>query len=139
MSELDIRVTELVQPSDDGYALVSGAEFEDAVDKLGVIEDLIESGELMPPDIKPGDTIYFVFKSSVVLEGTLANVYSGYDETEGKYYYYVVLENDFYGSTVHCPASYYNKTWFKTQAAAEAALQEILEAEEEENVGNDPE
>jgi len=110
-----------------------------AEEKLGIIEDLIESGELMTPAVKPGDTVYFLYKNTVVLEGELARAFTEYNASAEKYFFYVSLHSDFYGLSIVYPSSEYGQTWFKTQAAAEAALQEILEAEEEENVGDDPE
>ena len=138
---LDGRITE---PVEIGYIYteeVGAAAPDFALDKLGTIEDLIESGELMTPAVKPNETVFFVYKNSTVLEGTLHSVFSEYDEQADKYYYQVLLKNDFYRLVVQYPASEYNHTWFKTQAEAEAALQAIQEAEEEEENenGNDPE
>ena len=137
---LDGRITE---PVEIGYIYteeVGAAAPDFALDKLGTIEDLIESGELMTPAVKPNDTVYFIYKNEVVLEGLLHSVFSEYDEQADKYYYQVLLKNDFYRLVVQYPASDYNKKWFKTQAEANTALLAIQEAEEDENDnGNDPE
>ena len=133
---LDGRLTE---PIEVGYIYeenVGAAAPDFAREKLGIIEDLIESGELMNPAVKPNDTVYFVYKDTVVLEGRLHSVFSEYSMEDEKYYYQVLLENDFYRLVVQYPASGYNKTWFKTLEEANAALQAILE--EAEN-GSDPE
>ena len=45
---------------------------DEAIERLGIIEDLIESGELMPPDIKQDDTVYFIYKNAQVLEGAIS-------------------------------------------------------------------
>ena len=134
MNEDDIlegRITILEPEPIEEYALCGSAAPEDATVKLGIIEDLIESGELMTPAVKPNDTVWFVYKDTVVLEGKLYNVFSEYNMADDKYYYHVTLVNEFYRLSVNYPAADYNKTWFKTQAAAEAALQAIQEAEEE--------
>ena len=137
---LDGRLTE---PIEVGYIYeenVGAAAPDFAREKLGIIEDLIESGELMNPAVKPNDTVYFVYKDTVVLEGRLHSVFSDYDPQDGKYYYHVMLQNDFYRLAVQYPASGYNKTWFKSKEAAETALAAIQNGEAEENgSGNDPE
>lgn len=133
---LDGRLTE---PIEVGYIYeenVGAAAPDFAREKLGIIEDLIENGELMNPAVKPNDTVYFVYKDTVVLEGRLHSVFSEYSTEDEKYYYQVLLENDFYRLVVQYPASGYNKTWFKTLEEANAALQAILEEAEH---GNDPE
>lgn len=138
---LDGRIT-VIDPVSGDYELddVYAAAPYFAEEKLGIIEDLIESGELMTPAVKPEDTVYFIYKDVEVLEGKLLQVFSEYNASEEKYYYQVVLGNEFYRLSVQYPASEYNHTWFKTQAAAEAALQAIQETEEEENEsGNNPE
>jgi len=137
---LDGRITILEPEPIEEYTLCGSAAPEDAVLKLGILEDMIESGELMTPSVKPGDTVYFVYKQTQVIQGVFVNAFIRYDYTAEKYFFYVELRSDFYEMTAIYPASEYNITWFKTQAAAEAALQEILEAEEEENGNeNDPE
>lgn len=133
MSEYDDRITEPVAGSEDEYSLASGAAWTDAVAKLGVIEDLIESGELMTPEVKQNDTVYFIFRNTVVLEGTVESIFSQYDETDEKYYYYVRMRNSFYGVLIQFKASTYGTMWFKTQAAAEAALLELQEEAEEQS------
>ena len=129
---LDGRLTILEPEPIEEYALVGSAAPEDATTKLGMIEDLIESGELMTPAVKPNDTVWFVYRDTVVLEGKLANVFSEYNIADDKYYYYVTLINEFYRLSVTCPASEYGQTWFKTQAEADAALLAIQEEEENE-------
>ena len=93
---------------------------------------MIESGELMTPEVKPGDTVFFIYKDTVVLEGTLLDVFTEYDEQEEAYFFRVRITNDFYEMFVIYPAADYNKTWFKTQAAAEAALQALQLSQQEE-------
>ena len=134
MNEDDIlegRITILEPEPIEEYALNGSAAPEDATLKLGLLEDMIESGELMTPAVKPGDTVYFLYKGTVVLEGELARAFTEYDSSEEKYFFYVELRSDFYGLFVIYPAAEYGQTWFKTQAAAEAALQALQEEEEE--------
>ena len=137
---LDGRLTE---PIEVGYIYeenVGAAAPDFAREKLGIIEDLIESGELMTPAVKPDDTVFFVYKNTVVLEGRLHSVFSEYDAQDEKYYYQVLLENDFYRLVVQYPANEFNHTWFKTREAAEAALAEIHNEEAQgDDDGNDPE
>ena len=87
---------------------------------------------VMTPSVKPGDTVYFIYKDTVVLEGVLVRAFTEYDVTAEKYYFYAELSCDFYGLFVTYPAAAYGQTWFKTQAAAEAALLALQEEEEEE-------
>lgn len=138
-AEEEILEGRITEPIEIGYIYTEdvGAAAPDlALDKLGTIEDLIESGELMNPAVKLGDTVYFIFKDTVVLEGQLYNVFPEYDEQNEKFYYQVMLRNDFYRLTEQYPASEYNHTWFKSQAEAETALQAIQEAAEEEVVNS---
>lgn len=129
---LDGRITIIEPEPIEGYTLTGSAAPEDATTKLGMIEDMIESGELMTPAVKPGDTVYFIYKDTVVLEGVLVRAFTEYDVTAEKYYFYAELSCDFYGLFVTYPAAAYGQTWFKTQAAAEAALLALQEEEEEE-------
>ena len=108
--------------SDGAYALDGQSTSADAVGRLGVIEDLIESGELMTPDIKQDDTMYFIYKNAQVLEGTIENVFTQYDADAQKYYYHVLIRNSFYNLLADYPASGYGATWFKTRAEAEEKL-----------------
>ena len=143
MDEDEILDGRLTEPVEIGYIYeenVGAAAPDFAREKLGIIEDLIESGELMTPAVKPNDTVYFVYKDTVVLEGRLYSVFSDYNQQDEKYYYQVLLQNDFYRLVVQYPAAEYNRTWFKTREAADAALAEIQNGEAEENgSGNDPE
>ena len=129
---LDGRITILEPEPIEEYALTGSAAPEDATLKLGLLEDMIESGELMTPAVKPGDTVYFIYKDTVVLEGVLVRAFTEYDVTAEKYYFYAELSCGFYGLFVTYPAAAYGQTWFKTQAAAEAALLALQEEEEEE-------
>ncbi|MBQ7547879.1 MAG: hypothetical protein IJT41_13060 [Clostridia bacterium] len=138
---LDGRITE---PIEIGYIYVEdvgGSAPDFAREKLGLLEDLIENGELMNPAVKPGDTVFFVYKNTVVLEGVLARAFTEYDAAADKYFFYADLRSDFYGLFVVYPSADYGKTWFKTKAEADAALLTIQEAEEgdENENGNDPE
>ena len=108
--------------SDGAYALDGQSTSADAVGRLGVIEDLIESGELMTPDIKQDGTVYFIYKNAQVLEGTIENVFTQYDPGTQKYYYHVLIRNSFYGLLADYPATGYGVTWFKTRAEAEDKL-----------------
>ena len=130
---LEGRITEPVPEPTGGYELSDdyAAAPDFATEKLGLLEDMIESGELMTPAVKPGDTVYFLYKDTVVLEGVLARAFTEYDATAEKYFFYVELRSDFYGLFVIYPSSEYGQTWFKTQAEAEAALLAIQEADEE--------
>lgn len=139
---LDGRITILVPEPTGGYDYnedVGAAAPDLALEKLGTIEDMIERGELMTPSVKPGDDVFFVYKQTQVIQGVFKNAFTKYDYTAETYLFFAELRSDFYEMTAIYPASEYGQTWFKTQAEAEAALQEILEAEEEENVGNNPE
>lgn len=127
--EIEGRITEPT-PQQDGYEPVEGSTLYDALERLGILEDMIESGELMTPEAKPGDTVYFIYKDAVVLEGTLLVVFTEYDEEEEAYFFHVRIANDFYDVIAQRPASEYNQTWFKTQAAAEAALLAIQQAQQ---------
>ena len=95
---------------------------DEAIERLGIIEDLIESGELMPPDIKQGDTVYFIYKNAQVLEGTIENVFTQYDAGTQKYYYHVLIRNSFYGLLADYPAADFGVSWFMTRAEAEEKL-----------------
>lgn len=117
------RITIEVFP--DSYELVGSAAPLDATTKLGLIEDMIESGELMNPAVKPNDTVYFIYKNEVVLEGIVDSVYSQYDDTTEKYLYHVTLLNSFFNLCCSYPASEYGKTWFKNKAAADNKLKEV--------------
>ena len=94
----------------------------EAIERLGIIEDLIESGELMPLDIKQDDTVYFIYKKAQVLEGAIESVFTQYDADTLKYYYHVLIRNSFYGLLADYPAAGYGATWFKTRAEAEEKL-----------------
>ena len=89
---LDGRIT-VIDPVSGDYELddVYAAAPYFAEEKLGIIEDLIESGELMTPAVKPEDTVYFIYKDVEVLEGKLLQVFSEYNASEEKYYYQVQL------------------------------------------------
>lgn len=138
MDEDEILDGRLTEPIEIGYIYEEnvGASAPDfALEKLGLLEDMIENGELMTPSVKPEDTVFFVYKQAQVIQGVFKNAFTKYDYTEEKYLFYVEIRSDFYEMTVIYPASDYNKTWFKTQAAADAALLAIQEAEEEEENG----
>ena len=124
MSDFDERIT--IGTIDD-YELIGSAAPSDAMQKLGELEDLIENGELMNPAVKPDDTVYFIYKDAVVLEGTVDNVLTQYDSEQEKYFYHVILHNVFYNLFVQMPAAQFGKTWFKTKAQADAALQILPE------------
>ena len=124
MSDFDERIT--IGTIDD-YELVGSAAPSDAMQKLGELEDLIENGELMNPAVKPDDTVYFIYKDAVVLEGTVDNVLTQYDPEQEKYFYHVILRNAFYNLFVQMPAAQFGKTWFKTKTQADAALQNLQE------------
>ena len=108
--------------SDGAYALDGQSTSAEAIGRLGVIEDLIASGELMTPDIKQDDTVYFIYKNAQVLEGTIENVFTQYDADTQKYYYHVLIRNSFYGLLADYPAADFGVTWFKTRAEAEDKL-----------------
>ena len=83
---------------------------------------MIESGELMPPDIKQDDTVYFIYKNAQVLEGTIESVFTQYNADTQKYYYRLLIRNSFYGLLADYPVADFGVTWFKTRAEAEDKL-----------------
>lgn len=95
---------------------------DEAIERLGIIEDLIESGELMPPDIKQDDTVYFIYKNAQVLEGVIENVFTQYNADTQKYYYHLLIKNSFYGLLTDYPVADFGITWFKTRAEADDKL-----------------
>jgi hypothetical protein len=98
---------------------------DEAIERLGIIEDLIESGELMPPDIKQDDEVFFIYKNSQVLAGIVESVFTQYDADTQKYYYHLLIRNSFYGLLADYPAADFGVTWFKTRAEADDKLGDI--------------
>ena len=98
---------------------------DEAIERLGIIEDLIESGELMPPDIKQDDEVYFIYKNAQVLEGVIENVFTLYNAYTQKYYYHLLIRNSFYGLLADYPVTDFGGTWFKTRAEADDKLGDV--------------
>lgn len=117
---MDERITEL--ESEDSYVLASGSTNVDAITRLGVVEDMIESGEIMNPDYGQGDTVYFIYKQQVVLEGVIESVFSEYDAASAKYLYRMLVRNSFYEVVADIPAAGYGTVWFGNEQAASTAL-----------------
>ena len=111
--------------SEGSYELDGQSTSADAIGRLGVIEDLIESGELMTPDIKQDDTVYFIYKNAQVLEGTIENVFTQYNADTQKYYYHVLIRNSFYGLLADYPVADFGATWYKTRAEADDKLGDV--------------
>lgn len=116
----------ITMASSSSYALADGYTTADAVEKLGEIEALVQTGELMPPGIRQGDTIYFIFRENEVLSGVVENVFTEYSPTAEKYLYKIVVRNEWYGVLVTLPAASFNISFFKTQEAANTALSALL-------------
>lgn len=111
--------------SGEDYVLKEGITTAEAVARLGEIETLITSGELMLPDVKIGGEVFIIYKNAQVLSVHVESIFTQYDEITEKHIYHLLLRNTFYGFLVDYAITEIGTTLFTDFEDAKTALGDI--------------